>query len=194
MAKDPSVLTLSLAIDYWDYLGWKDTLALPGHSNRQKAYSRVRGDRSVYTPQAVISGTVEVLGSDRKEIERGIAQSLKNSRTLSLPVSLAVRDGRVVVTAAAEQGSDRAEIWLCPLSRAVPVAIGRGENAGHTITYHNIVRRWIKLGEWTGAAGDWSIPVKDVQSDGVDGVAVIVQLGTAQAPGPMIGAAYTSLN
>src|SRR5262250_2433585 len=53
---DPSLITLSLPIDYWDYLGWKDTLAIPGHTSRQKAYSRMRGDREVYTPQVVING------------------------------------------------------------------------------------------------------------------------------------------
>src|SRR5215207_2194342 len=52
-ARDPSLVVLSLSIDYWDYLGWKDTLALPGHTARQRAYAGVRGDRQVYTPQAV---------------------------------------------------------------------------------------------------------------------------------------------
>jgi len=73
LAKDPTLITLSLAIDYWDYLGWRDTLALPGHANRQKAYSHVRGDRDVYTPQAVINGSVQALGSDRGAIDRAIS-------------------------------------------------------------------------------------------------------------------------
>src|SRR5262245_65787361 len=64
LARDPNVIALSLAIDYWDYIGWKDTLALPGHTNRQKAYSRMRGDRGVYTPQAIVNGAAQALGSD----------------------------------------------------------------------------------------------------------------------------------
>src|SRR5882724_374495 len=75
LANDPSLVVLSLAIDYWDYLGWKDTNALHGHANRQRAYSRVRGDRQVYTPQAVINGVVHVIGSDRAAIDAAIAKT-----------------------------------------------------------------------------------------------------------------------
>src|SRR5438552_15310242 len=64
LGQDPSIVAMSLPIDYWDYLGWKDTLALPGHSKRQRAYARARGDREVYTPQAVVNGAMHVLGSD----------------------------------------------------------------------------------------------------------------------------------
>ena len=56
LSRDPSLIVMSLAVDYWDYLGWNDTLALPGHTNRQRAYSRTRGDREVYTPQVVVNG------------------------------------------------------------------------------------------------------------------------------------------
>ena len=66
---------MSLPVDYWDYLGWKDTLALHGHSNRERAYADARGDREVYTPQVVVNGVVHVLGSDKAAIERAIAQT-----------------------------------------------------------------------------------------------------------------------
>ena len=56
LAKDPAVIALSMPIDYWDYLGCKDTLADSRFSARQKAYSRMRGDRDVYTPQAIVNG------------------------------------------------------------------------------------------------------------------------------------------
>src|SRR4051812_44175949 len=75
LARDPSLVVMSLPIDYWDYLGWKDTLALPGHSRRQKAYSKARGDREVYTPQVVVNGVMHVLGSDKDAIEHAIAQT-----------------------------------------------------------------------------------------------------------------------
>jgi hypothetical protein len=75
----------------------------------------------------------------------------------------------------------------------VEVAIGRGENTGHTITYHNVVRRWVKLGVWKGNAESWSIPLDDVKAEGVDAVAVILQNGSAAVPGAMLGAAMTSL-
>jgi hypothetical protein len=186
---------MSLPITLWDYLGWKDTLALPGHIERQRAYSRLRGDREVYTPQAVVNGSVQALGSDRAAIENAIVLSHKHADALALPLSLAVGDGKIkVVAAASELGAGSGEVWLCSLSKAVPIVIGGGENHGRTITYHNVVRHWIKLGEWTGAPNTWTIPLKEVESDGVDEVAVVVQAGSAQAPGAMLGAAMTALH
>ena len=194
LAHDPNMIALSLPIDYWDYIGWKDTLALPGHANRQKAYSRVHGDRGVYTPQAIVNGAVQALGSDATDIERAIAQSHRNSETLSVPVSVSTTDDKLTINApAAKAPNEHGEVWLCPVASAVQVAIGRGENQGRTITYHNAVRRWIKLGEWNGAPATWTVPLKDVQSAGVDAVAVLLQSGTAARPGPMLGAAMTSL-
>ena len=84
LAHDPSLVTMSLPVDYWDYLGWKDTLALHGHSNRQRAYAITRGDREVYTPQAVVNGVVHVLGSDKAAIERAIAQTRRQRRAADL--------------------------------------------------------------------------------------------------------------
>jgi hypothetical protein len=75
LARDPSLIVLSLPVDYWDYLGWKDTLALPGHTNRQRAYSKARGDREVYTPQVFVNGTRHVLGSDQRAIENAVAET-----------------------------------------------------------------------------------------------------------------------
>ncbi len=194
-SKDPTLIPLTLAIDTWDYLGWKDTLALAGHGVRQRAYSHMRGDREVYTPQAVVNGSVQALGSDRAAIERAIAQSRKNPETLSLPLALTVANGRLTVTApSAKTGDADAEVWLCPLTKTVEVAIGRGENSGHSITYHNVVRRWTKLGVWDGKAASWSIPVADFKTAGVDAAAVMLQRGSRADPGPMLGAALVSLD
>jgi hypothetical protein len=195
LSYDQSLIPLTLAIDYWDYLGWKDTLALSGHARRQKAYSHVRGDHEgVYTPQAVINGSVQALGSDRAAIDRAIAQSHDNKATLSLPLTMTLDKDRLTVAAPARPSdAASAEVWLCPVSKTVAVAIGRGENTGHTFTYHNVVRRWVRIGTWNGAAATWNVPLADFKSDGVDAVAVIVQSGSAAAPGPMLGAAFMSL-
>jgi hypothetical protein len=193
LARDPSLVVLSLAIDYWDYLGWKDTLALPGHTNRQRAYSKVRGDREVYTPQVVVNGTTHVLGSDQQAIEKAVTQTHKQAGMLSVPVSLAVADNQISVSVPAAANTQKGEIWLCPVTRNAPVEIGRGENSGHTITYHNVVRRWVKLGDWTGTARNYKVPVSDVTSAGGDAVAVVVQAGPKEAPSSMLGAAIAAL-
>ncbi len=154
----------------------------------------MRGDRGVYTPQAIVNGAAQALGSDATDIERAIGQSHRNSETLSIPLSLSAADDKVVVNApAAKTPDERGEVWLCPVSTSVEVAIGRGENQGRKITYHNAVRRWIKLGEWNGTPATWTVPLKDVRMAGVDAVAVLLQSGTAARPGPMLGAAMTSL-
>src|SRR5215471_13950847 len=95
---DPSLIPLSLPIDYWDYLGWKDTLAIPNHTMRQRAYSQARGDREIYTPQAVVNGVVQAIGSDRDGIENAVAQSRQNASPLSVPLRVAVANERVTIT------------------------------------------------------------------------------------------------
>jgi hypothetical protein len=194
LAQDPSLIVMSLAIDYWDYLGWKDTLALAGHGNRQRAYSRVRGDREVYTPQAVVNGAVHAIGSDRAAIDAAIAKTRRQPGTMALPMTIAVAGDQLSVTVPAGKGGEaKGEVWLCPISTNVPVAIARGENSGHTITYHNVVRRWVKLGDWSGSARTLTVPLRDVAGEGIDSMAVVLQAGSKESPGPMLGAAVTSL-
>jgi len=194
LAHDPSIIVMSLPIDYWDYLGWKDTLAIPGHTNRQRAYARTRGDREVYTPQVVVNGSVHVLGSDKAAIESAIVQTDKKAGTLSVPVTVSVSDGQILASVAAAKGAfSKGEVWLCPITTDVPVTIGRGENTGHTVTYHNVVRRWIKLGEWTGAARTFTLPVHDLGDVAADQIAVMVQSGTKEAPGAILGASVAAL-
>lgn len=197
---DPSLIALSLPVDYWDYLGWKDTLALHGHSKRERAYADARGDREVYTPQVVVNGIVHVLGSDKAAIEQAIAETRQHASPLSLPVTLTAVNGNVSVSvpdANGQQGT--AEVWLCPITGKVHVAVERGENRGHTLTYTNVVRRWVKLGDWSGKAQSFSMPVAkladaDFNLQDVDRIAVVVQSGVAAKPGLMLGAAMVSLH
>ena len=193
-AKDPSVVALSVPIDYWDYLGWRDTLAKPVHSARQRAYARARGDGQVYTPQIVVNGSADALGSDQAAIERAIAQTDHGAGVMSLPVVLAVNNGTLNVSVSdADKAPAGAEVWLCPLAKAVPVAIGRGENRGRTITYHNVVRNWLKLGTLSAAQSSWNVPIAQIKAEGIDAAAVMVQEGSHDRPGIILGAAYTPL-
>jgi hypothetical protein len=192
LAHDPSLVTMSLPIDYWDYIGWKDTLAKPRHTTRQRFYARARGDGEVYTPQVVINGRIHAAGNDKAAIEHAIAESRHEGVILSVPVKLATADGKLNVSVAAGSEKAAGEVWLCALGTAVPVAIGRGENSGHTVIYHNVVRRWLKLGDYTGAPRTFSVPLTDLES--ADAAAVIVQAGTADRPGTMLGAALASVH
>ena len=194
LANDPTLVAMSLPIDYWDYLGWKDTLAKPAHTARQRAYAQVRGDRAVYTPQVVVNGEVHVQGSDKDGIEQAIVETRAQPGTLSLPVGLSVEGGRVKVSVPANADArSTGEIWLCALTRSIPIAIGRGENSGRTVTYHNVVRRWVKLGEWNGAARTWSVPVADLGGENANAVSVLVQAGGDDTPGRMLGASIAPI-
>jgi hypothetical protein len=196
LAKDPSIIALSMPIDYWDYLGWKDTLADSRFSARQKAYSHMRGDRDVYTPQAVINGSIHVVGSDRAGIEGAIDDTKKADGVMSVPVSMTLSGKQINVSVAASKGpaAMHGEVWICSVSKAVPISIGRGENSGREITYHNVVRNLLKVGDWNGNPGSWTVPLENISRDGVDGAVVYVQDGNRDQPGAMLGAAYTSLH
>jgi hypothetical protein len=199
LAHDPTLITLSLPVDYWDYLGWKDTLALHGHALRQSAYAAARGDREVATPQAVINGVVAVVGSDKAAIEQAIAKTDRADHPLVLPVGLSIAEGTVTVSVpAATETRGSGEVWLLPISGKVPVAVGRGENHGRTLTYINVVRRWVKLGNWDGKAQTFSykladLPDKKFSLADVDRLDVLVQSGAPSKPGLMLGAASVAI-
>src|SRR5262249_56670906 len=115
----------------WDDVGWRGTLGNPAHSGRQRAYARARGDGQVYTPQIVVNGSTDALGSDQAAIERAIAQTDRKTGVMSLPVVLAVNNGALNVSVSdADKAPGGAEGWLCPLAQALAVSIGPREKRG----------------------------------------------------------------
>ncbi|MCC7346249.1 MAG: DUF1223 domain-containing protein [Variibacter sp.] len=194
LANDPTLVALSVPIDYWDYLGWKDTLARPRHTARQRGYASMRGDRNIYTPQVVVNGLAHAVGSDRAAIENAIARTQHKGGALSIPVHLDVQEDAITVRLApARDGDAVAEVWLCATAKAVPVAIRKGENRGRTLTYHNVVRHWIKIGTWTGGQQSWTIARAEFESEDTNGIAVLVQAGGNDAPGAVLGATAITL-
>jgi hypothetical protein len=196
LAKDPSIIALSMPIDYWDYLGWKDTLADARFSARQKAYSEMRGDRDVYTPQVVVNGSLHMIGSDRAGIESAISSTKRADGVMSVPVTMTQLGKQITVSVAASNKGTAAahgEVWIGAVSKAIPISIGRGENRGREITYYNVVRNLLKVGDWNGNAGSWTVPLENISREGVDAAVVYVQDGSRDRPGPMLGAADTSL-
>jgi hypothetical protein len=157
----------------------------------------MRGDREVYTPQAVINGEAHVVGSDLAGIENAIGTTRKNESVMSVPVMMSLAGKQLNVSVAASARGPAAmhgEVWICSISKAVPISISRGENRGRDLTYYNVVRNLLKVGDWNGSPGSWTVPIENVVHDGVDGAVVYVQDGSRDRPGPMLGAAYTSLH
>lgn len=197
LANDPSVIALSMPIDYWDYLGWKDTLADSRFTARQKAYSQVRGDREVYTPQVVVNGSVHVIGSDLAKIQDAIHVTGKADGVMSVPVTMTQAGKQLNVSVAASGKAPAAmhgEVWICPVAKAVPISIGRGENRGRQVTYHNVVRGLLKVGDWNGTPANWTVPLENISRDGVDAAVVYLQDGNRDHPGVMLGAAFVPLH
>jgi hypothetical protein len=191
LAKVPGVIALSLPVDYWDYIGWKDTLASPHFTARQKAYANARGDGRVYTPQAVVDGIVHVVGSDQADIAHAADNSFGRSGAMTVPVDVSASDGHLNISVGggpAEAGR-AGSVWLVRVVRSRTVKVGRGENRGKTLTYTNVVRSQTRLGDWTGAAARFEAPVSDAVGSDADGVVILVQAGSDSQPGVILGAA-----
>jgi len=197
MADRPDVVALTLAVDYWDYLGWRDTLANPIHTKRQKAYAYMRGDRQVYTPQMIINGIGHAIGSDRAAVERVMEQTRSQSGVLTVPVTVRIAGDTITVTlpqATVDLSPEApATVFLFGVSSRQPVEITRGENRGQTVTYRNVVRSHANLGEWTGAARTFTVSRRDLVSPECERLAVLVQAGTPRRPGAVVGAAMIDI-
>jgi hypothetical protein len=191
LARDPGVVVISWPVDYWDYIGWKDTLALPAFTGRQKAYAAARGDGHVYTPQAVIDGLVHTVGSDRDEIETAIKvrHGHKGALTVPLGVNLVGSTVHIDVGAASADAAKEANLWLIRIARERTVAIGRGENSGNTVTYTNVARSTTKLGDWSGRPTTFDVPAATFRSADSDGYVLLLQAGSLARPGVILGAA-----
>ena len=184
LARDPSLIVVSMAVDYWDYIGWKDTFASPDCTARQKGYAAARGDGQVYTPQAVIDGAVHVVGAERQEILSTISAKAQGKSALSLDVGLRNANGRVSVDVGA--GAPRAaSVLLLEVEPSASVSVARGENEGRSLTYTNVVRKMTRLGAWNGGAAHFDAPAPAPGRR----VVALVQAGSYERPGAILGAA-----
>ncbi|GAA0785677.1 DUF1223 domain-containing protein [Roseibium denhamense] len=187
VAEDKDVLTLLMPVDYWDYLGWKDTLANPVYSQRQRAYAVRRGDRSVYTPQMVINGGEHVIGSREKDVRA----ALKRADPFTSSVSLKISDMTVEATVegALPDGAKMATVYFLRIEEEVSVEIGRGENAGRQIRYVNVVRDLQPMGMWSGGTETFRMPKSKLMNAGNARCAILVQIEDTDGPGRVVGAA-----
>lgn len=189
LANRADIVALSLSVDYWDYLGWKDTLASAKFTERQRAYAEARRDGMVYTPQAVVNGLMHVNGGDEGKITRAIEKATNSPSGLQVPIRMSSHDGKLVVEAGAAPVGvtiKEATLWLAVVTDSVEVPIRRGENEGKTITYHNVVRELMPIGMWDGKSITVQLEHHTFMSPVVARCAVLLQQGRA---GPIIGAA-----
>ena len=139
------VLALTFHVDYWDDLGWRDRFALPSAAQRQRAYAKNLGLASVYTPQVIIDGHQNFVGSDRSSIGKALAHPRNGAA-----IDLSLQEGELRVALAAQQGVVESEVLLVAYQRTAVSPIARGENAGRTLREFNVVRDFRTLGRWQG--------------------------------------------
>ena len=189
----PGVLAISLPVDYWDYLGWKDTLGSAKHTERQRNYAKTRGDGQVYTPQAVINGIAHVNGASAKDIDAALASSEAQLAANRVPLRFSMNRGSIIIeTGAASETATikEATVWLAVIQKSAEVTIEQGENRGKTLSYTNIVRELTPVGTWTGQPLRIQLARSALMRPQLESVAVLIQQGKA---GPIIGAAVTGL-
>ncbi len=172
LSQRSDILALSFAVTYWDGLGWKDVFAKPQFTSRQWDYAHAFGNDQVWTPQVVINGRNNIVGSKLQPLEALIA---KTDRGAAGPV-VNIAGDVVTVSGSAAKAAD---IWLVRYDpRAIEVSVKAGENGGRTLPHRNIVRELIKLGSWKG--GDASFKLPAAKLDGLK-TAALVQAGTGGA-------------
>jgi len=184
LAQRPNVLALAFHVDYWDDLGWRDRFGLPESARRQRIYAKALGLSSVYTPQAIIDGQADILGSDSRAIDRRL-----NEKRDGIALGVAVQAGEVQIDVGVLDRAAPSDVVLVAYRRSAVTAIGRGENSGRTLTEFNIVRAIRTLGSWDGRRQQYRAALDSLPGDATD-VAVLVQ---PPGQGAIIGAAMCAL-
>jgi len=189
LSQQKNILALSYSVDYWNYLGWKDTLAQPDCTLRQKKYNKSLGLGGVYTPQMIIQGRHDVIGSRADLVAKLIDQAKITAQATSAPEITFVRRGDMMflnISANVIWDNAAATIWIIGYDFEKTVSIKKGELAGQIRKYHNVVQSIKRLGSWMGEETRFSLSKEDVGSGKYDAYAVLLQ---APQTGPIITAA-----
>ncbi len=189
-ADSPDIVALSFPIDYWDYLGWKDSLATPRNTDRQRAYAKARGDGAVYTPQVVVNGVSHVNGASQRDIDTALERGQRKLVDDHVPVRFWLEQGTVVIEtglAPDKMSHPEATIWLAHVTKVATVSIQRGENGGRSVVYTNVVREIAPVGMWSGKPTQIRLARSSIMRPQSEASAILVQAGDG---GPIIGAAW----
>jgi hypothetical protein len=188
LTQRPDIVPLSFHVDYWDYIGWKDPYASAPFTQRQHDYAAALGLHMVYTPQMVVDGRIDVVGSERGDVEAAIGKAAAGPK-LAISIEKDAGGYRVLIPAAAPPAGGAATVWLALFDSRRETSVNRGENGGRTLREYNIVREWRQIATWDGSA--LSLPLAMTAKPAQDGCAIIVQSG---AVGPILGAVIMKLD
>jgi hypothetical protein len=184
---DGKVVALSYHVDYWNYLGWADTLATKDNTARQYAYARMLGRSGVYTPQVILNGRDHINGADLEGINRRLAEMSANGKGLVVPVNAIVRKDEVDINVGA--GNGKANVVVVYFNREQIVDVKKGENSGRKISYWHAVRDVQTIGMWDGKPANFVLPASVLNEGDNSGCAVLLQkMKDNETPGAILGA------
>lgn len=185
LADRDDVVALAYHVDYWDYVGWKDTFAQEAYSDRQRAYAKSWGSSRIYTPQMVVNGAKAVVGSRRNEV-----QSAVDSASLPLAMDLTVSGDMLKIAVPAKPDLSDAVVWLVTYMDRADVKIDSGDNAGKSMVYTQVVTGRQVLGMWESHMGaELKLPLGEVLGSSNTGIAIVVQQERGGMPGAILAAA-----
>jgi len=182
LAKQPGVLPLAFHVDYWDQLGWRDRFSMKEATQRQQDLARALGLSTIGTPQLVVDGRHAVWGVDADNLTR----VLKTPRS-DVPLSLERAGTDLVVRTPARDGRDVYDVYVVGYLPQAVTRIGKGENAGRTLTEVNVVRYIRKIGQSSGTAGEWKFSLTSLPSDASHVVVFLQKPGNGAIVGAQIG-------
>lgn len=172
LAARDDVVALAYHVDYWNYIGWVDPFSDPAWTARQRDYAANLGTSMIYTPQAMVQGMTDVIGSRKAELDRAI--EVAKTKQAVMTVAFADAGTRLDLSAGAKQ-TEPVDVILVAYRRLTETIVTRGENAGRTLVGHNVVGEVQDLGEWDGSAKSLAIDLPSLQAKGFDGLAVLIQ-------------------
>ncbi len=186
ITRNPEVLGLSFAVTYWDYIGWKDVFGSAENDARQVKYRDQFNARYVYTPQMIVAGSNHFVGSNAHELESNLHKFKGHAE--QIPLAWKLEDGKLHITL--PDHDTTATIWQVDIDHEKQVKIGRGENSGKSVTYHNIVRKTRHIKDWNGKEQTVTLDLETLMQEGRDGCAILIQ---ERGFGPIIAALEISL-
>ncbi|WP_085902347.1 DUF1223 domain-containing protein [Kiloniella majae] len=191
LADQPGIIALSYHVDYWDYIGWKDPFSSPEATQRQRDYGSSLSLRYVYTPQLVIDGRRELVGSRRGDVLLGIEEAAKAGKAVSLSIA-----GNTLSEPTVSFGKElplegSATLWVAVFDEQHETEIQRGENKGLFMVNKHVVRGFERAAEWNGTDASVSFNFASLGLSPKDGYALLLQDGIG---GAILGAVLHESN
>jgi hypothetical protein len=181
------VIALAYHVDYWNYLGWADTLSSKENTERQYGYARTMGRGNVYTPQVVVNGRDHVAGADLGGITNKIDGYLTEGKGLTVPIAAKVNGDELEVKIGA--GPGKANVVMVYFNREKVIDVEKGENSGQKIAYLNSVADVETVGMWDGKETSLTLPANVLQKPDLEGCAILLQSSTEDGtPSAILGA------